>query len=256
VGNLFLKMEIKGVFFDLFGTLINIENTKSAWADWLSIFYEILVQNGLKISKDQFSKNCDDFMNKEEPPESDDNLTVYERRIKRLCKQLELTLNNKIINKIALLTIGEWGKHFDIDPEIYSLLSLLKKSKKLALITNYDHYPYIKKLLKNLNLAEYFESITISSEIGKKKPDPEIFLPAIEKSGLKPSEIVYIGDSDVDIIGAKAAGMIPILIQRNYEYSIQDFKSEGSKTKKPTFSHFQGIKEIKKISDLKNLLLK
>lgn len=247
-------MEIKGVFFDLFGTLINIENTKDAWADWLSIFYEILLQNGLKISKDQFSRKCDDFMKKDQPPESDDNFTVYERRIKRLTEHLELNLNNNLINKIALLTIGEWGKYFNIDPEIYQLLALLKKSKKLALITNYDHYPYIKELLKNFGLIDFFETITISSEIGKKNPDPEIFLPAIEKSGLKPSEIVYVGDSDVDIIGAKAAGMIPILIQRNYEYPIQDFKSEDSKINKPTISHFKGIRVIKKISDLKNIL--
>lgn len=91
-------MEIKGVFFDLFGTLINLENTKDAWADWLSIFYKILFQNGLTISKDQFSRECNDFMNKDEPLESDDNLTVYERRIKRLCEQLELILDNNLIN--------------------------------------------------------------------------------------------------------------------------------------------------------------
>ncbi len=247
-------MEIKGVFFDLFGTLINIENTKAAWTDWLSIFYEILLQNGLKISKDQFSRNCDGFMNKEEPPESDENLTVYERRIKRLCDQLELNLHNNIIHKIVKLTIIEWGKYFKIDPEIYPLLALLKKSKKLALITNYDHYPYIEELLKSLELIDYFETITISSELGKKKPDPEIFMPAIKKSGLKPYEIVYVGDSDVDIIGAKAAGMIPILIQRNNEYSIQDFKSMDSTVHKPKNSQFKGIKEIKKISELKNIL--
>lgn len=65
---------------------------------------------------------------------------------------------------------------------------------------------------------------------------------------------MYVGDSDVDIIGAKAAGMVPILIQRKYEYPVQDFKSEYSVINKQTVSHFKGIREIKKISYLKNIL--
>lgn len=49
-------MEIKGVFFDLCGTLINIKNTKAAWADWLSIFYEINKKN-IRAEKYSFLNN-------------------------------------------------------------------------------------------------------------------------------------------------------------------------------------------------------
>ncbi|MBW2652336.1 MAG: HAD-IA family hydrolase [Deltaproteobacteria bacterium] len=41
----------------------------------------------------------------------------------------------------------------------------------------------------------------------KKKPDPEIYLMALEKSGLKPEACIVVEDSRVGVLAAKAAGM-------------------------------------------------
>ncbi|HLG23168.1 MAG TPA: HAD family hydrolase, partial [Candidatus Manganitrophaceae bacterium] len=47
-----------------------------------------------------------------------------------------------------------------------------------------------------------------SSEIGIRKPRPEIFLAACEKLEVAPSETLFVGDSwDNDIRGAKGVGM-------------------------------------------------
>ncbi|MBR5514540.1 MAG: HAD family hydrolase [Ruminococcus sp.] len=57
-----------------------------------------------------------------------------------------------------------------------------------------------------------FDFIITSSEYIFRKPDRHIFDMAIRKSGLKPEEIWFCGNFiDVDIIGAKNAGLFPVL---------------------------------------------
>ena len=56
-----------------------------------------------------------------------------------------------------------------------------------------------------------FEFILATSEYLYRKPNKRIFDLALEKAGLKPEEVWYIGDQyECDIKGAKDAGMIPI----------------------------------------------
>ncbi len=50
--------------------------------------------------------------------------------------------------------------------------------------------------------------LVISGECGYEKPDPRIFWRATAGAGVQPAEAVFVGDRlDVDIAGAKAAGM-------------------------------------------------
>jgi FMN phosphatase YigB (HAD superfamily) len=55
----------------------------------------------------------------------------------------------------------------------------------------------------------------ISDEAGCAKPDPRIFTIALERMGLDPGEMAYVGDSPEDVKGALAVGSIPILIRRD-----------------------------------------
>ena len=53
----------------------------------------------------------------------------------------------------------------------------------------------------------------VSSVFGAEKPDPAIFLAALEALDVAPDEALYVGDLyDVDVIGARAAGMDAVLL--------------------------------------------
>ncbi|MCP4761177.1 MAG: HAD family hydrolase [archaeon] len=260
-------MTIKGVFFDFYGTLIKFGDLKAAWNDWLGVFYDYLTKLGLKLSKEEFAFECSNFMEKEEPSDKNKELTIYERRIERLCIDLGVSVGVKDIQNISLNTTSAWDKHHKLDPEAIPLLEDIKKSKKgikTALISNYDHHPVLQTLIKKLNIQKYFDVITISSELGIKKPDPAIFSPAIKITGFKPEEIIYVGDSEVDIIGAKSAGITPIFIRRKIENDFyrDDFKpeaiqSELSTSIKPDQKNktiYDGVKKIERLSDLKKII--
>ena len=59
---------------------------------------------------------------------------------------------------------------------------------------------------------DFFEFRMYSYEFNFRKPDRRIFLTAAERIGFGPEEIIYVGDRiDIDIKGAMAAGMKPVL---------------------------------------------
>ena len=63
-------------------------------------------------------------------------------------------------------------------------------------------------------VRECFDVVIVSAEAGLWKPDPRILLAAADELTVEPRESVYVGDSDVDIQAAGAAGMRSILIRR------------------------------------------
>ena len=50
--------------------------------------------------------------------------------------------------------------------------------------------------------------------MGCAKPDPRLFAVARERLGLRPGEILHVGDSAVDVAGAEAAGFASLLLVR------------------------------------------
>ena len=57
--------------------------------------------------------------------------------------------------------------------------------------------------------------VVTSQDAGANKPQPEIFRFALQKAGVKPAEAIYIGDQyQVDVVGARGAGMKAILLDR------------------------------------------
>jgi FMN phosphatase YigB (HAD superfamily) len=63
--------------------------------------------------------------------------------------------------------------------------------------------------------AAWFDPVVVSAEVGLCKPDPRIFRLALSARGLDPAEVVYVGDSDEDVVGARAAGMTPVRLCRD-----------------------------------------
>jgi putative hydrolase of the HAD superfamily len=69
--------------------------------------------------------------------------------------------------------------------------------------------------LKRIGLAHYFERSLGARDVGALKPDPLLFHKVIEGTGLKPQQVVYVGDDPaLDVVGARAAGMLPVWINR------------------------------------------
>lgn len=69
----------------------------------------------------------------------------------------------------------------------------------------------VEQRIKKLLPEQKFEFILATSEYLFRKPNKRIFTLALEKAGLKPEEVWYIGDQyECDIVGAAGAGLFPV----------------------------------------------
>ena len=60
-------------------------------------------------------------------------------------------------------------------------------------------------------LRQIFDTLVISGEVAMRKPQPEIYLLAAERTGAKPEECVFVDDFSVNVEGAEAVGMTGIV---------------------------------------------
>ena len=109
-------------------------------------------------------------------------------------------------------------------PGAMELLEYLKPKYHLHLITNgFEEVQDTKLTLSGMK--PYFETLTVSEEVGVKKPNPEIFQYALRKAHATAEESLMIGDEmDVDIDGARAAEIDTVLFNPRGE------KIEGTRT--------------------------
>ena len=108
---------------------------------------------------------------------------------------------------------ANWVAYPDVAP---ALEELERSGLQLGVISNFDARLY--RLLEGLNLARFFDSVTISSEAGYAKPAVELFEFALARSGVQPSEALHAGDAaHLDVAGANTAGIEALLVRRPEE---------------------------------------
>ncbi len=89
--------------------------------------------------------------------------------------------------------------------EARPVLDALVKKYPLVLVSNF--YGNVEAVLIDFDLRKYFDDIIESAVVGVRKPDPAIFRLGVEALGLKPEEVLVVGDSlKKDILPAESIG--------------------------------------------------
>jgi putative hydrolase of the HAD superfamily len=103
-----------------------------------------------------------------------------------------------------------WRVFDDVLPALDALAS---RGLKLGVISNWDER--VRPLLQQFKLADYFDAVIVSCEVGFPKPSPVIFEHASVKLALPPEAILHVGDSaEVDVEGARNAGLQTLELRR------------------------------------------
>lgn len=127
----------------------------------------------------------------------------------------KLYVNNPLHYKVSLL------------PHVMDILCFCAvQNIKTAIVTTKDRYR-TERILKNLNLK--FDAIVTCEDTEKTRPDPAPINLAIEKLNLSENDMVYIGDTPLDVVQAKKAGVISVAITTGI------YKSHELKIENPDF---------------------
>ena len=100
-------------------------------------------------------------------------------------------------------------------------MSLKKEGYKLAIGSSSKNAKFILTRLGAINL---FDAISDGNNITKTKPDPEVFLKAVEMLGLNPSDCIVMEDAESGIEAARAGGMDSIAIGDAIPEGLSDYK--------------------------------
>lgn len=91
------------------------------------------------------------------------------------------------------------------------LAELQVRGFTMGVVSNADGR--VAAALAEMGTAPYFRAIIDSHVVGVEKPHARIFQLALDACGLQPARTVYVGDIyEIDVNGARAAGLRPILL--------------------------------------------
>jgi putative hydrolase of the HAD superfamily len=115
-----------------------------------------------------------------------------------------------VIDHIVALDHSSFSNSIMVGPAVVRLLSDLRDERyRLGLVSNVSLRPDLMRAdLDRLGIGPLLHGSVFSSEIGTRKPDPQIFQEALRRIGAGPEGTVFVGDRLYDDIGgAQAAGM-------------------------------------------------
>ncbi|AFH61464.1 beta-phosphoglucomutase [Paenibacillus caseinilyticus] len=114
-------------------------------------------------------------------------------------EELAARKNRYYVQLLQLLTPA------DILPGVTALLQELKdRGVGCAIGSSSKNTPFI---LEKIGLGGFFDAVADGNQIRRSKPDPEVFLLAAEKLGLRAEQCVVVEDAEAGIEAALAAGM-------------------------------------------------
>ena len=185
----------KAVLFDLDGTLLNRDKSIELF---INQQYERLFDLLSHISKEQYNSRFIELDNRGYVWKD----KVYQQLID------EFNISSVTCEELLQDYLKEFKNHCVGFPHIHEMLEELKNNKiALGMITN-GFGQFQMENIKALNIDQYFDVILVSEWEGMKKPNPQIFINALEKLNVEPSESVFIGDHpENDVKAAQNVGM-------------------------------------------------
>ena len=196
--------EINNIFFDLDHTLWDFDKNSDL------TFYKILKKNEINIDVAKFLKNYHPINRKYWEMYRENRVSKADLRFYRLYdtfNKLNYNINDDLIHQLAIDYIEHLSDFNHLIPDTLIVLNSLRSKYKMHIITNGFKEVQKRKLQKS-DLIQYFETVTISEDVGVKKPHKLIFDQALKSANANVENSVMIGDNfNADILGALGVGM-------------------------------------------------
>lgn len=195
---------IKGIVFDMDGVLIEAK-------DW---HYDAL-NKALKLFGFEISRF--------------DHLTTYDglptrRKLEMLSTERGLPVElHAFINEMKQTYTMEMV-HTQCKPRFvheYALSKLKAMDYKLGLASN-SIKTTIEVMMQKAKLAQYLDVQMSAEDVTMGKPDPEMYIKAMEHLGIKPSECLIVEDNENGILAARASGAHVLVVKEVDDVNIEN----------------------------------
>lgn len=207
---------IKAIFFDFYNTLVRF------WPPLAQIQQASCQEFGFHLDQESLSYGysvADIYFNRQNEIKplalrsEEERLDFFSRYEQVLLENAGLPVSLDLARQVWQVAISVPKDFVTFDDTLESLERLKGKGYSLGVISNLRRD--MNQLCDNLGMAPYLDFCLTSAEIGVEKPDPAIFVAALKRAGVKPSEALHVGDQPrSDMVGARGAGLHAILLDR------------------------------------------
>lgn len=179
---------IKAVVFDMDGVLIDAR-------DWhYEALNKALALFGFEINRDEHLSTFDGL-----PTSRKLEILSEIKGLPRGLHRIINRLKQEFTSEITLLRCRPQFQHE------FALAALKKKGIKTAVASN-SISDTVNLMMRKSNLLQYLDFYLSNEDVLEAKPSPEIYLKAIEKLQLQPSEVLIVEDNDHGVAAALASG--------------------------------------------------
>lgn len=203
---------LRAIFFDIDDTLFSTSQfAKMARLNAVKNMVKYGLKCSLRLAYDNLVEVISEFS------------VNYDQHFQKLLSRLPESscrgVNKSILTAAAVVGYHNTKfKHLIPYPDATKLLRFLQKFRLIkGVISAGLAIKQCEKLVR-LSLYKYFNhnAIFITEEVGISKPNPKLFTHVCAKLRLKPSECMYVGNSEQnDIIPSKKAGLHSVLLARH-----------------------------------------
>lgn len=213
---------IKGLLFDLNGTLIDILTNEEDFRTY-QVTANFLDYYGIQITPEHlkekyFAINRRQRKEKNEKfPEFDVVKIFYEIIDSHIKKENQPTEEMKYsLAETSSKVFRAAARHkLSLYDGVWDLLQIFKEKYQMAALSDGQKI-WAERELKSCALDELLSFVLVSSDFGYRKPDLRLFETAVKKMGLAPEEILFVGnDMYRDVYGAKNANLKCVFFKSN-----------------------------------------
>jgi len=207
---------IRGVFFDAFRTLVYLHPS------YPGAFAGVCRDFGYRVSEAEVASVLGDIERAmEEHWRQGGDFTCSPKELSRRWRALNRAIFQAVgVDGDADALSEEMERRFDIgeyvrpyEDALPVIDTLRQQGFRLGVISNGT--PGVARNLELAGISKRVEFVLVSALVGWEKPSPRIFAMGLEAVGLRPDEVVFVGDHyEADIRGARAIGMEAVLIDR------------------------------------------
>ncbi len=225
---------IDTVLFDMGGTLEEIYSDQKTMAETAKGIRRILQKHDICLPMDDVALWTSVSA----------GMQRYKRLSEQTCMELkpeqiwpEYALNSLPVDKERLIPISEelaymWELTFytrKMRPRVHEMLEGLREmGMRMGVVSNTASLYQVFETLEEYGIRSYFEDVTLSSTVGYRKPNPNIFFIALHQLRAKPENCAYVGDTiSRDVIGAKNAGFGLTLQINSFLTADRDVRTDG-----------------------------
>jgi HAD superfamily hydrolase (TIGR01509 family) len=105
---------------------------------------------------------------------------------------------------------AEYKSYEQLDDALVAFIKEQRKTYRTGLISN-AHSDELRPIIERYDLAELFDEICISSEVGMAKPNPDIFTHVAGLLDVSPADCVFTDDNERNVQAARSVGMQAIV---------------------------------------------